>query len=429
MNTARTQQLHARPWRSAEAPALRWAQSGLMHLSGAEHGPPTPAPRDWAARIEALLQLAGSEAAACGFPLRLDPRVLTERAALIGWRRGGTRSCNRSCRLLPARDGWIAVNLPREDDLESLPAWIGSEPPDDPWAALAAAAQARDAADLVEVGQCLGIAAAQLPAPLDTGTGCVTLHEMGTPRPRTAPPRVVDLSTLWAGPLCGQLLAQAGAEVVKLESTARPDPVRTAAPEVFDRLHAGKASVTLDFRDACDRARLRALLLQADIVIGSARPRAFEQLGIAPEDLARENPGLIWVAISAYGYRSAWQHRVGFGDDVAAAAGLVLPEPMFVGDAIADPLAGVAAAAGAFRAWRQGGGRLVDASLYQAARHVAAAEALPPARRGTVEWVDGRPQLRLGEATVPILAPQARPWPGAAAAFGADNARVLGTMS
>jgi hypothetical protein len=70
----------------------------------------------------------------------LDTRLLTERAALMGWTRGGSTSCNRTCRFIEAKDGWIAVNLARDSDIESVPAWIGCDTSDEPWQAIAAAA-------------------------------------------------------------------------------------------------------------------------------------------------------------------------------------------------------------------------------------------------------------------------------------------------
>ena len=98
----------------------------------------------------------------------------------------------------------------------------------------------------------------------------------GTPTPRDEDdvPLVVDLSSLWAGPLCAHLLGLAGARVVKLESTRRPDGARSGPPDFFSLLNAGKASVALDFGTRCGRGKLRRLLERADIVVESARPRA-----------------------------------------------------------------------------------------------------------------------------------------------------------
>jgi crotonobetainyl-CoA:carnitine CoA-transferase CaiB-like acyl-CoA transferase len=117
------------------------------------------------------------------------------------------------------------------------------------------------------------------------------------------------------------------------------------------------------------------MMLDADVVISSARSRAFEQLGLAPATLFAERPDLVWVAISGYGWTGEAADRIAFGDDAAAAGGLVswtARGPRFLGDALADPLTGLAAAAGALRALADGGGVIVDAALARAAAGAAA---------------------------------------------------------
>jgi len=412
------------PRPTTESSALRWARSGLMALTGPADGPPRLPPGDPMTGIELLVSEVELAAARLGRPLRLDSRLLTERAAIIGLGRQGRIACGGGARLLETRDGWLAVNLPRETDRLTIPAWLGPGLPDDPWTAVARGVRGRSLADLVESGRRLDLALAavgSLPVPPEP----FIFRPMGAPTPRRdEPPLVVDLSALWAGPLCGQVLAAAGARVVKVESLGRPDPVREAAPAVFDRLNAGKDSVVLDFRDPADLARLRGLLARADVVVTSARSRAFAQLGLGPEGVFAVNPGLVWVAVTAHGWDS---NAVGFGDDVAAGAGLVAYDgagaPLFAGDALADPLTGLAAAAGALRALGQGGGILVDASLAGAAAFVASFPAPPAAalvHRAAAGW---RVEARDGSA--PVAPPQARPWPGSATAFGADTSRWL----
>ena len=206
---------------------------------------------------------------------------------------------------------------------------------------------------------------------------------MGEPeRGRSPSPlRVVDLSALWAGPLCGAVLAAMGAEVTKIESVGRPDPTCVSMPDFFRRLNGRKTELRLDFASADDRARLRDTFLAADIVITSARPRAFGGLGIEPADAFAANPSLVWVAITAYGWTGKAAARVGFGDDTAAAGGLVRwtakGEPRFAGDALSDPVTGLAAALGALQGVAAGGGMLVDAAMAQCA---AAAAAMAGAR-------------------------------------------------
>src|SRR5690606_10875977 len=122
-----------------------------------------------------------------------------------------------------------------------------------------------------------------------------------------------------------------------------------------------------DIRDPDDVERLKADIAAVDVLITSARPRAFEQLGLTPKEAFAANPGLVWVAVTGYGWDGPNANRVAFGDDAAAAGGLVkwtaAGEPRFAGDALADPITGLAAAAGALQALKGGGGGLVDAGL------------------------------------------------------------------
>jgi crotonobetainyl-CoA:carnitine CoA-transferase CaiB-like acyl-CoA transferase len=187
--------------------------------------------------------------------------------------------------------------------------------------------------------------------------------------------RAVDLSALWAGPLCGAVLAAMGAAVTKVESTHRPDPTRASTPDFFRRLNGAKAELQLDFAAAVDRETLRDEIGAADVVITSARPRAFAGLGIEPADVFAVNPALVWVAITGYGWTGAAGQRVGFGDDTAAAGGLLRwtakGEPRFAGDALSDPVAGLAAALGALQGLAAGGGVLVDAAMATSAAAAA----------------------------------------------------------
>ena len=311
-----------------------------------------------------------------GRRVALDLPALTDRTGHLALQPPGLVSPNGACRLVRAADGWIAVNLAREDDAALLPAWLGCEPTDTSWPAIEVAAASRSWRDLVAGARLLGLPVG--------GVGEVSAGSMGAPllaagRPathRTTELSVVDLSTLWAGPLCGAVLAAIGASVTKVESLRRPDPSRGSTPDFFHNLNGAKAELALDFADAGDRARLKHMILAADVVITSARPRAFEQLGLAPADLFAERPDLIWVAISGYGWAGEDADRVAFGDDAAAAGGLVRwtasGEPNFLGDALGDPLTGLSAAVGALQALGQGGGVIVDAALARTAAGAAA---------------------------------------------------------
>jgi crotonobetainyl-CoA:carnitine CoA-transferase CaiB-like acyl-CoA transferase len=228
----------------------------------------------------------------------------------------------------------------------------------------------------------------------------------------------VDLSSLWAGPVCARILGDRGATVVKVESTERPDGARRGPPAFFDRLHRGQRAVALAFSSAEGRRDLRDLLTAADVVIEASRPRALAQLGAGPTDLGADGPGL-WISITGHGRSGPAGDRVGFGDDAAAAGGLVAwtpAGPVFGGDALADPLTGLAAAAAWADAARREGGRrlLVDLALADIAAWVAAGD-------GGVgsEWdeVDDPPEPS------PVPAPAAP-----APALGADTESVLSSV-
>jgi crotonobetainyl-CoA:carnitine CoA-transferase CaiB-like acyl-CoA transferase len=166
------------------------------------------------------------------------------------------------------------------------------------------------------------------------------------------------------------LLAQAGVEVTRIESANRPDPTAKASSKLDDWLNGRKTRLTL----ALDDPQVMALIAETDILITSARPHALALKGLTEQRLMSLNPGLIWVAVSAHGWRedSAW--RVGFGDDCAAAGGLVarhMSAPRFMGDALADPLTGLEAATYVLEALDHSKAGLVDASLAQTAKHYA----------------------------------------------------------
>jgi hypothetical protein len=158
---------------------------------------------------------------------------------------------------------------------------------------------------------------------------------------------VVDLTSLWAGPLATRLLASTGAEVVKLEPSCRPDGVRAQA-----RTHAwlshGKQVVDLDLRRSDDRARFEALVARADVLVSSFSRRVMPNFGYDRATLERLRPGLVTVAVHAFPAARPEADWVAYGGGVHAASGL--------GDdgsggwwqpavSYPDPLAGLAAAA------------------------------------------------------------------------------------
>jgi crotonobetainyl-CoA:carnitine CoA-transferase CaiB-like acyl-CoA transferase len=377
-----------------------------MALTGRGDGPPLLAPPS---AVTGLLRLA--EALQELTPVRVDgPALLGERAATAGFERHGDVSCGGATRLLPVADGWLAVTLARPEDFDALAAWLGTEiVPGE----LAERLRSSPADHLVERAALLGLPVARLgeaaPPPL------VNLAVPGEApsRPSLEGTVVIDLSSLWAGPLCAHLLQLAGARVIKVESETRPDGARNGPAAFFDLLHAGQESVVLDFRAAGGRAALRRLLASGDVVIEASRPRALAQLGAGPEHVLAEGRPQVWVSITGHGRSGPRARRVAFGDDAAVAGGLVVWDgsgPCFCADAVADPAAGLLAAAAVAAGLRAGGRRLLDVTLSGTAASLA----------GGGGRFDGRTDRPL-----PVAPPRARPPAGAAPAFGAHTEAVL----
>jgi hypothetical protein len=385
----------------AACAVLAWARSGLMHLTGPDCGPPlvprAPVMARAAAIAAAITEITGRDSD----PVRLDlDHVLAFRASLTGWSRRGTVSANGTCRILRAADGWLAVNLARPDDLRSVPAVLGRNlrgpVPESPvpdaavpgstvlgaavpdaavWDELRAEAAARPAAELAAAAQGVGIPASALGRERPAPVIATRLGSAGT-----SPRLVLDLSAMWAGPLCASILGRAGWRVLKVEDVRRPDGARSGPAAFYADLHADSRTVILDFGSAQGRAELSRLAGHAGIVVESSRPRALRRLDLVAEDWLSASPGRVWVSVTGYG-RQDPQQRVAFGDDAAVAGGLVAyaadGTPVFCGDAIADPLSGLHAALAALAAHAAGGGWLVDVAMARVCADLARPAAAP----------------------------------------------------
>ncbi|NYI75520.1 CoA transferase [Nocardioides panzhihuensis] len=410
----------AEPTAAARAEALRdWAASGAMALTGSTDGPPTAAPGRAASFVrESLGRVAElAESRSGGRPTLPDVRLLGERAAIAGFTRNAPWSCGGAFRTMRTTDGWLGLSLARTDDLSLVPALVEGDVAGDPWLALTAWASLLPTEQAADRAQLLGLAtASSLPGPTREP---VLVTEGGSRRKPSDRPRILDLTSLWAGPLCAHLLAAGGAEMVKVESTRRPEGARRGPPRFFDLLHAGHRMVALDFGDPADVARLRELVRSADLVVEASRPRALRQLGIDAAEVVAD--GTSWLSITAHGRHA---ELIGFGDDVAVGAGLAVRVDDAVvpcGDALADPLAGVAAAVAAEEALASPTARLVDVSMHHVAASVADGEPAPHVvrREGAMWWVD------CDAGSFPVAEPVARVSVDAAGVLGADNVEVL----
>jgi formyl-CoA transferase len=195
--------------------------------------------------------------------------------------------------------------------------------------------------------------------------------------------RVIELGQLLAGPFCGQLLADFGAEVIKVEAPGTGDPLRDWGRERaggkalwFPIVGRNKKSVTVDLRQAEGQALARALIAKADIVVENFRPGTMEKWGLGYDALSAENPRLIMVRVSGFGQTGPYAHRAGFGVIGEAMGGLRYvvgtPDapPSRVGISLGDTLAATYAALGATIALharaRTGRGQVVDSAIYEA---------------------------------------------------------------
>jgi hypothetical protein len=332
-------------------------------------------------------------------------RLLAGRAAQLGLSRGGRVSAGGATRLLSTMDGWAAITLSRPDDVDDVPAML-EHPigPDDTWPAVERWAAARSADEVVARARLLDLPAAVLG---EASAGLPVVRRIGaTTSPR--PPSdllVADMSSMWAGPLCAQILAWAGATVVKVESKARPDGTRLGPKAFFDWMNGGKLSYAADFDDP---SSLRALLAAADVVITSSRPAALARRGLGPGDVPARD-GRVWLRITGHGADGDLGNLVAFGDDAAVAGGLVgrsAEGPVFCADAVADPLTGLHAALVVAESLGRGGGELVDVAMAAVAASYAA---LPE---------------RPSESDCAALPPAAPTVALPAAELGLDNARV-----
>jgi crotonobetainyl-CoA:carnitine CoA-transferase CaiB-like acyl-CoA transferase len=222
--------------------------------------------------------------------------------------------------------------------------------------------------------------------------------------------RVVDFTAWWAGPGATQLLACLGADVVKVESTVRPDQIRFAGPRapgdpqwwewgpLFHAVNTNKRGITVDLSRPEGLAVALALLARADLAFENFTPRVMGQFGLDWERLEHLNPRLSLVRMPAFGLDGPWRDRPGFAQTMEAVSGLAAATgwadgpPVLVGGA-GDPIAAMHAAFAGLVALaereRTGRGRLVEATMIEAVLNVAAAA--PLARQLT-----GQPSHRRG---------------------------------
>lgn len=194
--------------------------------------------------------------------------------------------------------------------------------------------------------------------------------------------RVIEMGTLIAGPFCGQILADFGAEVIKIEDPKGGDPMRQWGRSLpkghspwWPVIGRGKKSVTIDLRQKEGQDLVRRLAAKADAVVENFRPGTLEKWGLGYEDLAKINPGIILSRASGYGQTGPMSRKAGYALVGEAMGGLryITGEPdrppARAGISIGDSLSGLHGALGVMMALharrRTGRGQVVDVSIYE----------------------------------------------------------------
>ena len=334
----------------------RWAMSGAMSLTGESSGPPRQVPMGVTLRMEQLATIIEEIT-----KLSIDgPALLGERAAIAGLTRQGSRSVGGHAQLVESIDKPICINFARPDDLLLIPAWLKEEIDPNNRKELLSALEKSESEQLLKQADLLGI---PLGVPdMEERKQPAQLTEGKTSNERTAKTLVIEFGSIWASPLCGDLLRRSGCRVIKIESLARPDGARRGPTGFFDLLNGGKESLALDFSDDRSLEFLRKIVKEADVIVEGSRPRALRQLGIDAEK--EVEAGKVWISITGNGRTGPRSKGVAFGDDAAVSGGLFLKDPLsFIADAVADPSAGVLAATLALSALKSGKGWLIDIPL------------------------------------------------------------------
>jgi CoA:oxalate CoA-transferase len=193
--------------------------------------------------------------------------------------------------------------------------------------------------------------------------------------------RVLDLSRVLAGPYCTSLLADLGADVIKVEQPGKGDDARSLGPfrgdesVYFAMLNRGKRSITLNLRDADGVAVLRELVRGADVVVENYRPGVAQRLGVTYEDLKEHNEGLVYLSISGFGQTGPLATAPAYDLIVQAMSGLMeatgFPDgpPTRIGESFGDLVAGLFGAwsvsAALFDRERTGKGTHLDVSMFE----------------------------------------------------------------
>lgn len=190
---------------------------------------------------------------------------------------------------------------------------------------------------------------------------------------------VIDLTRVLAGPYCSMMLADMGADVIKVEMPGKGDDSRAHYPQIngesayYMNLNRNKRSMTLNLKSKEGKEILRQLVGKADIILENYRPGVMEKLGLGYEDLKKVNPGIVYGCVSGFGHYGPYSQRPGYDIIGQAMGGLMSTtgwpggEPTRSGTALSDVMGGISLAVGVLAAYinrqRTGVGQLVDVAL------------------------------------------------------------------
>lgn len=193
--------------------------------------------------------------------------------------------------------------------------------------------------------------------------------------------RVIDASTILAGPLCCQILGDFGADVIKVEHPKRPDgmrghgPSKEGVPLWWTEISRNKRTVAIDLKNPQGAEVMKKLVSTADVLVENFRPGVLENWGLGPDELLEINPGLVMVRITGFGQIGPYANRPGFGTLAEAMSGFAdltgQPDgpPTLPAFGLADSICGIAASSATLMALRHkdmtGEGQVVDLSILE----------------------------------------------------------------
>ena len=191
--------------------------------------------------------------------------------------------------------------------------------------------------------------------------------------------RVIELGQLIAGPFCGQLMADMGADVIKVEPPGAGDPMRVWGrgdyPLWWSVCARNKKCITANLRKSEGQELVKKLISQADMVLENFRPGTLEKWGMSYDELSAQNPGLIMIRVSGYGQTGPYSKRAGYASVGEAIGGMryLCGEPdrkpsrtgLSLGDSLAATYACMGALAALHHREKTGEGQVIDASIYE----------------------------------------------------------------